>query len=525
MIMRMMISKYAILLFLLAGVLVGCEKLEDTYSDYSGDGPIHYLSKIYDLKGESRWESVYLTWILTPDPGRTAILVEWADDTAKNSMLIDKNSESCLVEGLSRDYEYEFSVSAVEEKDGQVFRCSLGDPVYVRPASFELGELALFTRVVTKAIKVADKQFFVTFEELPENLKSFEIGYFEQGNATEQRWTASITSGYPNGKPYALIGNKVDFSKEVTVYRKGEFASLDTILDMPQLKLQLNQPILESNFAIEFRKNQGIVGEIPIDKFDNTEVLEIDYDQVSLVDILYFSKLKKVYLGKNRYFAGSANAKSTLQYEAMSIGALQVASDMGVEIYHYGEHYFSTVPDFFTEKNLVATLPENLRYLNTDGWNLTVMPTDHVDYDSGLRNLLVVDGDVKNCWKPMSVESKVRSHTVEIDMNTTQEIAGFKITQALEEGMTVGIMDVEILTDDGDWVAAVLGGSKTINLGNGLGESTIIYVNHGETVKAKKIRFTVSDELYWSEERYENYQTIYIDHYNVALSSFLVFSK
>lgn len=96
MIMRMMISKYAILLFLLAGVLVGCEKLEDTYSDYSGDGPIHYLSKIYDLKGESRWESVYLTWILTPDPGRTAILVEWADDTGKELHAYCKNSESCL---------------------------------------------------------------------------------------------------------------------------------------------------------------------------------------------------------------------------------------------------------------------------------------------------------------------------------------------------------------------------------------------------------------------------------------------
>lgn len=49
--MRGLFLKYTLILVLLAGLVASCgESLEDTYSDYTGDGPEQYLTKIYDLQ-------------------------------------------------------------------------------------------------------------------------------------------------------------------------------------------------------------------------------------------------------------------------------------------------------------------------------------------------------------------------------------------------------------------------------------------------------------------------------------------
>ena len=162
--MKELFFKYAVILVLLAGYLTGCEKLEDTYSKHTGDGPEQYLTKIYDLKGEPKWLSVLLTWNLKLDPGRTAIMVEWTDDEKTDSVIIDRDSESYLVEGL-KNYEYTFRVSAIEQKEGEIIKQSLGDPVYVRPYTSASEELLLFTRVVNKQFQVADKYLFVAFDE------------------------------------------------------------------------------------------------------------------------------------------------------------------------------------------------------------------------------------------------------------------------------------------------------------------------------------------------------------------------
>ena len=53
---------YIILPALFVGLFSACESLEDTYSDYTGDGPIRYLSKAYYLEGTPGWEEVVLNW-------------------------------------------------------------------------------------------------------------------------------------------------------------------------------------------------------------------------------------------------------------------------------------------------------------------------------------------------------------------------------------------------------------------------------------------------------------------------------
>lgn len=69
--------------------------------------------------------------------------------------------------------------------------------------------------------------------------------------------------------------------------------------------------------------------------------------------------MKELHLGRNRILADGTELtyRSTLTEQVVSEAALRVAKENGVEIYHYGNHYFNVVPDFFTGKNIVAVEP------------------------------------------------------------------------------------------------------------------------------------------------------------------------
>ena len=521
--MKELFFKYAVILVLLAGYLTGCEKLEDTYSKHTGDGPEQYLTKIYDLKGEPKWLSVLLTWNLKLDPGRTAIMVEWTDDEKTDSVIIDRDSESYLVEGL-KNYEYTFRVSAIEQKEGEIIKQSLGDPVYVRPYTSASEELLLFTRVVNKQFQVADKYLFVAFDEWADNLIAFKIGYFEKGSETEQFWEVGPEdreNSWPKGKSYALIGENIDFTKPVKVYRKGKIAILDDmILDLDPIELSFNVPSFESDFAADVRNRLDLLGEIKQDDIKNVEILDIDYDQISLIDVLHFPNLKELHLGRNRYLAlGTEDrVRSSLSNKELSIGALNViAEKLGVKIYHYGNHYFDVVPDFFTEKNKLSEQPM-LAFMDATNWDISVSPADALGYDSGAKNLLV---DNDSYWLPQPT-TQIRTHVIEIDMKQEETIAGFKIVQTKDFGdpdaSRPETLSIEVETGSGQWATATF--SKSTTLGNGEGETTIVYLNKDKGTKTvQKIRITVSDDFY--KQGYDSSWN-WVDFYNVTLSSIMV---
>ena len=518
--MKGIFLKYTVMCILFMGFLTGCEDLEDTYSEHTGDGPEQYLTKIYDLKGEPRWLSVLLTWNLKLDPGRTAIMVEWTDDEKTDSVIIDRESESYLVEGL-KNYEYTFKVCAIEEKDGEIVKRSLGDPVYVRPYTYASEELLLFTRVINKQFQLANKYLFLSFDEWTDNLISFKVGYFAKGNDTEQFWTAEPedrVNNWPKGKSYALLGEDIDFSKPVKVYRKGKISILDDMmLDLEPIELFFNVPSFESDFAADVRNRLDLLGEIKQNDVENVEVLDIDYDQVSLVDVLHFPSLKELHLGRNRYLAPGTEdkVKSGLANKDLSIGALEVAAEkLGVKIYHYGHHYFDAVPDFFTEKNKVAEQP-TIAFLDAANWSISVSPADALGYDSGLKNLLVSDDSY---WLPQSA-TQIRTHVIEIDMKQEETIAGFKIVQAKDFGdpnvPRPESLDIEVETGSGQWESATF--SKSTPLGNGEGETTIVYLNKEKgTKRTQKIRITIPDAFY--KQGYDASWS-YVDFYNAVLSS------
>ena len=520
--MKIIYLKYVITLILFAGFTAGCEKLEDTYSEYTGDGPEQYLSKIYDLQGSPQWLSVLLTWNLKLDPGRTAILVKWTDDEKTDSVILDKDSESYLVQGL-KNYEYKFSVNAIEQKDGETIKYSIDDPVYVRPYSYESDELALFTRVVNKSFNVVNKQLFVTFDTWADNLISFKIGYYEKNNEEEQFWEATPednVDNYPHGKPYALIGENIDFSRPINVYRTGKVAEIgDVVLDLNPIAMYFDVPSFESDFAAEVRNKFDLTGEIKWSDIENVESLEIDYDQVSLTDILHFSRLKELHLGKNRYLAsGTENQiKSTIKEQELSLVALEIAAKLGVKIYHYGKHYFDIVPDFFTTSNVKTEIPV-FTYLDPSVWTIEVSPEDALGYNSGLGNLL---RDDNTQWLPQP-DTRLREHIIEIDMQENKNIAGFKIVQAAPSDSQLKLpatLRVEVQNATGQWLPATY--QEDVTIGNGKGETTIVYLDKIRSSKiTQKIRVKISDSYY--KKQWNSSAGASLDYYNVALSSFIV---
>ncbi|EKJ89192.1 hypothetical protein QR305_01128 [Bacteroides finegoldii] len=522
---------YITMLVAFCGVLSSCEDIEDTYKEHAGDGPIQYLNKIYDLEATSQWESVLLTWNLKLDPGRTGILVEWKDDTATHSEMLDKDAESFLVEGLTNNYDYEFNVWAVTEENGEIVKKSLGNPVYGRPFNLQSDELSLFTHVVTKQISVADKKLFVIFDVWADNLVSFKIGYFEKGDSDEQFFEAGADDkigNYPKGHPYAVIGEDIDFTKPVKVYRTGMIESFgNKVLELDPLTLYFDLPTFNSDFANELRPFIGVSGEIQPEDVKDVTSLNLNFDQTSLEDILYLPQLKTVNLGKDRYIMQGTEdiAKSTLSSDVnreISLGALKLAHDvLGVQINQYSKHYFDETPDWFTGKNLTPQLP-SLKLLDTFGWEITETPMDAMGYETGLKNLLV--DDVQQYWIP-TASVQLRTHTFVIDMKKMENVVGFKIVQANINNDTdlqlSELITIELMNASGEWVAA--GFNEDVTIGTGKGEASLVYLNKDKTAtQAQKIRFKVSDTFY--KNGYDaNFN--WVKYYRTALATFMVIAE
>lgn len=519
---------YLSLLVSLCSFFSSCESIDDTYKEHAGDGPVQYLNIIYDLQAIPQWESVLLNWELKLDPARTAILVEWKDEKETHSELIDKDAESFLIENLTSNYDYEFNVWAVTVENSEITKKSLGEAVYARPFNMNSDELSLFTHVVTKQIKVADKKIFAIFDSWADNLVSFKIGYFEKGNAEEQFFIAESDdkiNNLPMGKPYAIIGEDVDFSKPINIYRTGIIESFgNKTLELAPLTLYFDLPILNNDFATEIRPQIGLYGEIRHEDISDVTSININFNQTSLEDLLYFPKLETINLGKDRYLmmGTKETVKSTLSSESakqISLAALKLMTEVvGTKINQYGKHYFDQAQEWFFGKNLTAELP-HIQLLNAEQWDITETPSDVMGYDTGLWNLLSDNGLY---WLP-TASLQVKVHTIEIDMKKTEDILGFKIVQADIEDPDLQLpelLSVEMMTPSGTWEPASF--TKEVMIGNGKGETSLVYLNKEKSsLQANKVRVSITDSFY--KNGYDDNWN-YVTYYRTGLSSFLIFT-
>ena len=88
--------KYIInLLLAMVALLAGCnESLEDTYSDYAGDGKIRYVAKCSDLDVVPGWERLMLSWVNGTDATIDKIKVAWMFEGQRDSVYLPGTATS-----------------------------------------------------------------------------------------------------------------------------------------------------------------------------------------------------------------------------------------------------------------------------------------------------------------------------------------------------------------------------------------------------------------------------------------------
>lgn len=467
---------------------VSCEKLEDTYSDYAGNGMIRYLGKCSDVTITPGWERLELRWVNSVDKLIDKIKVSWKVGEITRDTLLDSGATSCNLRNLS-DGNYEVTICAVN-KDGKE---SLSENVYGRPYTPDHEIIRTFTRGLTKYFKVGDN-LVLFFDEWQNNIVRMVLNYYDvSGEKQELNLTKEILA-----QQYKVLEN-VDMEKPVTIYREGRVEGCPDLIVFSPYKLQYDR-ILSTDFKLLFEVKYGL-NEVDDDFVNNLEELEIDYSISSFEDILYFPNLKKIILGKNRYLYPnyvSMNASASVVYEPeKSLFVLDVANRLcGLEIERYNRHYFPDVSlDYMYEKeNMEVPV---LVYLDASDWTITNNIEDPEGYDSYLENLL--DNDQKTFWET-KITSTSRLYELTIDMQKVQTVSGFKIAQKvfnptsdrISPYLLPKMIRVQVSTDRRNWVHATYIEDNTI--GDTNGEVTILKM--ADPKEVRYIKVVVSDQLY-----------------------------
>ena len=164
--------KYIINLFAAAALLVGCgESLEDTYSDYAGNGKIRYVAKCTEVHTTPGWERLLLEWINGTDATVDKIKVVWSCEDRKDSVLLSNTTESYELKNLTNGT-YRFDVCAVDGAGNE----SLMETTYGRPYTKEHEIMLAFTRGVVKPFFVKDKLIFFS-DQWNENIEEIKLQY------------------------------------------------------------------------------------------------------------------------------------------------------------------------------------------------------------------------------------------------------------------------------------------------------------------------------------------------------------
>lgn len=487
-------------------LFVGCESLEDTYSDYAGNGMIRYMGKCMDLEVKPGWQRLEVNWKNSIDPDVVNIKLTWNAEGTLRDTLLDARATSCNLKNLV-DGNYEIAVCATD-KDGNA---SLPVSTLARPYTESHELVRTFTRGVTKYFRVKNN-LVLFFDKWSANIKSLTLNYQDLGG---KKYALPLTEEMLNDQ--VLVVKEVDTDAPVTIDRVGTLADCeDEIVFSPyEFKYEIS---FSSEFNSLFESKYGL--SIADAAFvNNLTELELDYSFNSLEDILYFPNLKKLVLGKNRYlkeeYLGTNGNASKVNDTDRSLAVLEIAHELfGLEIERYNQHYFpgKTLPYMKEMGN--PSVPD-LTYLDATSWSIT-NSKELEGYDSGVKNLL--DNNPKTFWQMEETDTEVRRYELVIDMKEAQTVHGIKIVQksfdpSLDNTSAYylpGLVRVEVSNDMTLWEKVTYVDENTI--GNTNGEVAIL--NMVTPKEVRYVRMVVSDQVR---------ETYYGGKYNIALADIAVF--
>lgn len=478
-----MIMKYAYLLGLLAFLFfAGCEDLEDTYDEYTGDGPINYLATCSDVTVESGWERLVVKWKNELDPNRNGIWIRCQSEVFQLDTVVPADSTSCNITGLA-DASYNITVAAISSKgDTSLTAVGAGRP-YTPTHEAVIG----FMRGIQKYIPIKDK--LVLFMSTGSyDILEFALEYTDtEGNP--QHYTLPLN-------PYVETNevlDGVDVEQPVVLTRVGMLEGCADTIHFPDYVLDLTVVDMATDFRNALLERYGVVDL-------ESEELEFDYDLSSLVDILYFPNLKTLKLGANRYYGSKyGNPSSELtqdEWGSMATFAIETLAeinpDFQVILYNYQYGLSPGWPECVVNGGNSATLPEDLQLLDTTGFVVTATTEGET---IALGNELL-DDDATTIWKASTRQDR-RTHTLDIDMREVKTVKGLKIVQANpstaeDRNLKPSSISVQVSVDGRAWTNPCHVEQNT--LGDGNGEAKLLDFASEQNIRY--IRLTVRDVIY-----------------------------
>lgn len=537
---------YSVIALSIVFFAISCsESLEDTYDDFAGDGMIRYVGKCADVEVNPGWERLQVVWKHNIDAGVEKVRISWKSEKGTGEMFADPcdpSSDNLMdtvyIEKLA-DAMYTVRVSNVAADGSE----SLVEEKYGRPYSYDHEALRSFSRGLSAFSRMGDK-LAVMLDQDNEDVVKMEL-WFTGKDGKKHSWDIKkhasdslIMLGVmpvgmrdyffllPDPMQDDLAGVSIDFSEDIVVERKGKLTGCIDTIPFKEERLNLNERLWSSSFSQLMLDTYGSDWESQVDK---VEILELDYDMPSLLDLIYLPNLKKVIFGKNRYIdakyaSDDAYSSSTDEYVGWLVLQFLQETRSEFTVERYNNHYLfhDYVMDEGTPMAWPLPFDEMLRYASKLGdWeieekgagNLNAKPnfvpmdiTDWVvtcsdtmyngDKKNGAGMLLKAEESKETYFEPAeSLGATIINVT--FDMGKAQVVGGFKVKQPTrnEDGDSdylLSNLKVEFSTDSYTWENATRTDGN-ISFGTSPGEEAYIRVPEEMRKPVRYIRLTMSN--------------------------------
>lgn len=490
-------------------LLTGCsESLEDTYSEYAGDGKIRYVAKCSELDVTPGWERLIVNWVNGTDATVDKIKVVWSCEDRRDSVLLPRETTEHVFRNMI-DGTYRFDVCAMDKAGHE----SIRETDYERPYTRNHEAMLAFTRGVVKPYFLNNKMLFFA-DQWNENIVEMKLQY-----KTPEKETKIYDFTRSNYGRLVTIPGQVSMDPMDTVYvlRKGKLESSPDTVTFDPLPISRKKNF-SAGFVQAVQRRYGYTTDTKEqeDEFlrfiETTKQLELDYDIETLEDILYCSSLKTLVVGKNRHFTNTTvfphDVSKILKDPTQSKGLIYEASKpdiLGLQVEYYGHnsrgnvHYFDNYNASYMMYKGYSEVSGDLQIIGEDelrtydnGNKVQCTPEDpYADLDA------LVDDDPATRWETVTLQS-MRTYEMYMELKDVTVIRGIKVAQVPVSSPTSKDMfflpatiNIQTSLDGSAWEDVTW--LPVNDLGRAPGEVTLLPIAGKEPREVKYIRFTLRD--------------------------------
>ncbi len=522
--------KYTSLLIALLA-FASCETLEDTYSEYAGDGAVRYMGTPTDIQIVPKWGELAVTWQNAIDPNIEELEVSWKYTTNDGSYefvdTLPKGTTSFVVPAQ------EFHDDANEGKTGiidavlnatiEVNIVSLGDKMdsllnrsknltaYSRPYNDNHEEVLAYPTLVTSQYRT-NGSLVLFFSDWSSKIEHLKVRYWTAAGEQELNYTQNNLP-----EDITIPGVSLD---SIVVERDGYLGDYNAEDDTNNVRrviatgIAVNREFNSEWLVLLDNKFPEYNGNYGGDFCDNVTELDVDFSMGSLNEILNFPNLKTINFGSNRYMgnydATNPAIDTSIYYASVveieeSKRALEILDvvNSGITANFYGKHFdivsnvdVTTVNDL--PNAIIDNSQTNYLFINSvEARRDSQEYTDEPGQSTYVNRLY--DGDISSMWTPFSQNGDSRMY--EFTFNITDalinsfEITQIPVTASTQVGLMPTTVKVQVSNDKITWIDA--SGEDAVQLGTSPNETTVVRIhpNYASTTY-KHVKLTVNDNPY-----------------------------